>query len=86
MKRFSILLGWLLAPASGFAQALPIDGYDQISGEPNGTEIAMHDEQPAPARTAPRAVRHGERTLLLIDEAPPATAGAAAKRPAPTGS
>lgn len=85
MKRVPIIMAWLLAPAAACAQAFPIGSYDQ-AGEADGTEIAMRDEPSAPVRATPRAVRHGERTLLLIDDAPAAAADMAAKRPAPTGS
>ena len=80
MKRLPIIMACLLAPAAACAQALPIGSYDQTADEPNGTEIAMRDEQHGPVRAIPRAVRHGERTLLLIDDAPPAAAGIAVGR------
>lgn len=86
MKRLPIIMACLLAPAAACAQGIPIGIYNQTASDPNGTEIAMRDEQSAPVRATPRAVRHGERTLLLIDDAPPAAGDVAAKRPAPTGS
>lgn len=86
MKRLPIIMACLLAPAAASAQAIPIGIYDQTA-EPDGTEVAMRkDDQSAPVRAAPRAVRHGERTLLLIDDDAPAPAGIAAKRPESTGS
>ena len=85
MKRLLIIMLWLLAPAAVSAQALSIGNYDQAR-EPDESEVAMQGDQHAPARATPRAVRHGERTLLLIDDTAPVPARNAVRRRASAGS
>lgn len=70
MKKLLILASMLAAPASVYAQGLPIDFDPQqetvSQGSDTGPEASV-DEASRTRVAAARSVRHGEHKIMLID-------------------